>query len=107
VRVLLDEQLPRKLVRELVGHEVSTVQREGWAGVENGQLLWLAAEAGFDVFVTKDQSLEFQQNLSSARLGVIFLDAPSHDIDVLRPLVPATLVAIEQIRAGEVRHVAL
>lgn len=105
MRVLLDEQLPRKLAAELVGHEVSTVQREGWAGMENGALLAAAAERGFKVFLTKDQNLEFQQNLAQAPLGVVILDAQSHAIEVLRPLVPQALAAIESTRPGEVRHV--
>jgi PIN like domain len=55
VRVLLDEQLPRHLTRELRGHEVSTVQQKGWAGLKNGELLRRAADAGFEVFLTADR----------------------------------------------------
>jgi predicted nuclease of predicted toxin-antitoxin system len=105
MRVLLDEQLPRKLARDLVGHEVDTVQQKGWAGLRNGDLLKAAAEAGLEVFVTKDQSLEFQQNLKNSGIAVIVLVAPSHDIEVLRPLVPAVMAAIEGILPGEVRRV--
>jgi hypothetical protein len=64
VRVLLDEQLPRHLVHQLQGHEVTTVQQQGWAGMKNGELLRSAAAAGFEVFLTADRNLEFQQNLS-------------------------------------------
>lgn len=106
MRILLDEQLPRQLADELVGHAVATVQQEGWAGLENGELLSRAVKSGFEVFVTKDQSLEFQQNLQEADLGVIVLDAPSHDIDVLRPMIPSALEAIEAVKPGEVRQVA-
>ncbi len=69
MRVLLDEQLPRHLARELRGHDVSTVQQEGWAGLKNGELLRRAADAVFDVFVTADRNLEFQQNLSQTAPG--------------------------------------
>jgi len=55
VRVLLDEQLPRQLARELVGHEVRTVQQQGWAGLKNGELLRRASEASYQVFLTADQ----------------------------------------------------
>src|SRR5689334_12709486 len=68
VRVLLDEQLPRQLAREFPSHEVRTVQQQGWAGLKNGELLRRAAEAGFEVFVTTDQNLEFQQNLARSPL---------------------------------------
>jgi predicted nuclease of predicted toxin-antitoxin system len=71
VRVLLDEQLPRQLARELSGHDVAAVQQLGWAGVTNGELLRRAAAQGIDVLLTADQNLEFQQNLSGAALGVV------------------------------------
>lgn len=70
MRVLLDEQLPRHLARELTGQQVRTVQEQGWAGLTNGELLKRAADDGFEVFVTADQNLEFQQNLARSRLGV-------------------------------------
>lgn len=107
MRVLLDEQLPRRLAGELVGHEVSTVQNEGWSGVFNGELLARAADRGFEVFLTKDQNLEFQQNISQARLGIVVISAPRHAIEVLRPLIPSTLEAILAVRPGEVRRVAM
>lgn len=107
MRVLLDEQLPYKLSRELVGHEASTVQREGWAGLENGDLLRAAAERSFEVFLTKDTNLEFQLDLRGFGLGVVVMHAPSHDIDVLLPMVPGVLEAIDAIQPGEIRHVAV
>lgn len=105
MRVLLDEQLPRHLARDLVGHQVRTVQQEGWAGVKNGDLLQRAADRGFDVFLTADQNLEFQQNLALARLGIVVLVAPSNALEDLRPLVPAALAAIMRVRPGEVIRV--
>jgi uncharacterized protein DUF5615 len=105
VRVLLDEQLPRQLIRELPGHEVGTVQREGWAGIHNGALLTLAAERGFQVFLTKDQSVRFQQNLSKSVLGIVVVVAPRHAIEVLRPMIPDVLDAIGSVRPGEVKLV--
>jgi predicted nuclease of predicted toxin-antitoxin system len=63
MRILLDEQLPRQLAREFHGHDVLTVQQRGWVGLGNGELLQRAAADGFEVFVTADQNLQFQQNL--------------------------------------------
>jgi len=103
VRVLLDEQLPRRLARELRGHEVRTVQQQGWAGLKNGELLRRAADEGFEVFVTGDQNLEFQQNLSRARVGVLVLVAPSNALEDLLPLVPSLLAALPNSRPGQVR----
>ena len=105
MRVLLDEQLPRQLAQELVGHEVRTVQQRGWAGFGNGELLRRAAEDGFAVFVTADQSLEFQQNLVRASLRVIVLVAPSNALEDLLPLVPSILRAILDARPGQVQRV--
>lgn len=69
MRILLDEDLPRRLGRYLIGHDAETVQRSGWAGVKNGRLLALAA-ARFEVFLTMDQNLEFQQNLATLPVAV-------------------------------------
>ena len=70
MRILLDEQLPRQLAPYLIGHDVRTVQQESWAGLKNGVLLTSAEAAGFDVFLTGDQNLEFQQNISSDASGL-------------------------------------
>ncbi len=69
MRILLDEQLPRQLAPYLIGHDVRTVQQQSWAGLKNGALLTHAEAAGFSVFLTGDQNLEYQQNLSKRRLG--------------------------------------
>ena len=101
---MLDEHLPMRLAPELVGHSVSTVQREGWSGTENGALLAKAANAGFDVLLTIDKSIEYQQNTAKLPLGVVVFGAPSNKIEDLEPLVPSALVAIESIGPGELRH---
>jgi hypothetical protein len=105
VRVLLDEQLPRQLVPHLVGHDVRTVQQESWAGFKNGALLTQAEAARFSVFLTGDQNLEFQQNISKRRLGVVVLCAASNALEDLLPLIPAALAAIEAVQPGEVVRV--
>ena len=106
MRVLLDEQLPRQLAPELTGHEVRTVQQERWAGLKNGELLRRAIEQGFQVFITADQNLEFQQNLERSPLAVIVLVAPSNALEDLLPLVPSILVAIPKSQPGRVVRVA-
>ena len=74
----------------LVGHEVSTVQRSGWTGIKNGKLLGLAASE-FDVFLTMDGNLEFQQNLSTLPIAVLVVEAVSNRMGHLVPLVPGIL----------------
>jgi hypothetical protein len=100
VRVLLDECVPRKLGSELVGHDVKTVPAMGWAAYKNGALL-ARAEASFDVFVTVDRNLSFQQRLSGFNIGVIVLAALSNRLEDLRPLVPKILDALPQVKKGE------
>ena len=105
MRVLLDEQLPRQLARELTGHEVRTVQQQGWAGLTNGELLRRAAEERFDVLLTADQGFPFQQNPARLGLGVIVLVAASNDLVDLLPLVPQLLQALPGIRPGQLVRV--
>lgn len=103
-RILLDENLPRLLKRELPGFEVRTVAEAGWAGVKNGKLLRLA-EAEFDVFVTADNNLSYQQPLATFQLGIVVLKAPTTKLDDLLPLVPSILEALHSVKAGQVCHV--
>ena len=102
MRVLLDEQLPRQLAPYLVGHEVRTVQQQGWAGLKNGELLRQAAFAGFEIFLTADRQLPHQQNLKDAPLFVIIVIAVSNALEDLLPAVPAALAAMAASKAGEV-----
>jgi len=67
MKVLLDECVPKRLANEFHNHDVSTVTKEGWSGTKNGDLLKLATRR-FDVFVTVDQNLEYQQNLEANRI---------------------------------------
>jgi hypothetical protein len=105
VRILLDEQLPRQLAPYLIGHEVRTVKEQAWAGLKNGALLTEAEAAGFPVLLTGDQNLEYQQNLSKRRLGVVVLCAVSNALEDLLPLLPAVLMAIETVQPGQVVRV--
>ena len=107
MRILLDEQLPRRLTRALPGHDVQTVQRQGWSGIKNGELLRRASESGFDVFLTSDWNLQFQQNLSRFSIGVIVFIARSNKIEDLLPLVPRVLEAISSIRPGQVQRIGV
>jgi predicted nuclease of predicted toxin-antitoxin system len=100
MRVLLDECLPRRLKRVIPGHQVVTVPDAGWAGRGNGELLSLAV-GEFDVFVTVDQNLPAQQNLSRLQIGVIILQAASSRFQDLEPLVPELVQALATIKAGE------
>ena len=105
MRILLDESLPRKLAQELSGHEVQTVQKQGWAGLKNGELL-RRANAEFDVLVTGDQNLEYQQNLAKVSIAVVVLVAENNRIETLRPLVPNLIGVLTTIRPGQLIRVS-
>lgn len=96
MRILLDESLPRRLAEALSGHSVATVGECGWSGTRNGVLLSLAA-VDHDVFVTVDQNLEHQQNLSQLPLAVVVLVARDNRLPTLKALVPELLAVLENL----------
>jgi uncharacterized protein DUF5615 len=105
MKILLDECLPRQLRREISGHDVTTVAAMGWAGTKNGALLRLAADAAFDVFITIDGNMEYQQRLRMPNMAMILLAAPDNRLGTLRPLMADVLSALPNIRAGDVRRI--
>lgn len=105
MRILLDEQLPCQLAPYFVGHDVRTTQEQGWAGLKNGALLKEALAAGFQVLITGDGNLEFQQNLKASALFVVVLVAPTNKIEDLLPRVPGALEAIARARPGDIERI--
>ena len=101
VRVLLDECLPRRLKRDLVGHDARTAPEVGWASKRNGELLRLA-EREFDVFLTVDRKLQHQQNLSAFHIAVVVLVAQTNTLADLQPLMPSLLEQLPHAKPGQV-----
>jgi len=85
------------------GFEVFTVPQRGWSRTKNGALLRLAESAGFDAFLTADQSLQYQQNLSKSKLRIIVFDAPSNRMEHIGPLLPRAIQALREMKPGELR----
>lgn len=104
MKILLDENLPRRLAQLLPGHEVWTVPQRGWAGIKNGQLLELA-DAQFEVFVTMDRGIPYQQNMSGKRISLILLRAVSNRYEAVAPLAPFVVDALESIEPGQIQYV--
>jgi hypothetical protein len=105
MKVLLDECLPKALIYEFPDHEVWTVPQRGWARKKNGELLKLMSEY-YEVFVTVDGNLEYQQRLKSAVVGFIVLHVPTNRIEDVLPLAPQIRDALQQgIAAGEIIHI--
>ena len=106
MRVLLDECVPRRLKRELVGHDVRTAPEMGWASKRNGELLALAV-GEFEVFLTTDRNLSYQQDLSSFDIAIVVLVGRSNRLEDLRPLVPKLLQALPMAKSREVTTIAV
>lgn len=104
MHVLIDECLPKKLKRELTGHTVFTVQEKGWAGMKNGELL-LQAEKEFNVWVTADQNIENQQNLTHFDIAVVVLVAPRNALEALLPLIPQLQEVLQAIQPQEIIYI--
>lgn len=104
VRILLDECLPRRLKRDLVGHDARTVPEMGWASKQNGELLRLA-EAEFDVFLTVDRNLSFQQDVAQLNIAVVVMLSQGNRYSDLRALVPGVLTALNSVAAGQIAKV--
>ena len=105
MRILLDESLPKELQSELPGHEVRTVQEMGWASLRNGELLSRCGKQ-FDVFLTADQNLQFQQNLKVLPVSVAVLAAKSNRIADLRPLIPKLLDSLSSLQSRTLVRIA-
>ena len=99
MKVLLDECIDWRLARGIVGHDVKTAGQMGWTTVKNGELLTLASEH-FDVFVTVDRNLIFQQHVVAFSVAVVVLQAKTNRLADLRALVPNLLTAIESALPG-------
>jgi predicted nuclease of predicted toxin-antitoxin system len=96
MRLLLDECVPARLTRAIPTHQVSTVPQEGWSGVKNGNLLALAASK-FDVFITVDKNLPYQQNTTNLPVAIVVLDTLSNELSALLPLIPELLATLERL----------
>jgi predicted nuclease of predicted toxin-antitoxin system len=104
VKILLDESVPRLLKLSLPQLDIATVQEMGWAGIRNGELL-RRAETQFDVLVTADQNLRYQQNLSGRKLAILVL--PSNQVPVVTQLIPQVETTLATIQPGILMEIPL
>ena len=105
MRLLLDECVPRTLKPDLVGHDVEHVVDMGWSSKRNGELLKLMVAERFEVLLTVDQNIEFQQNLQKAGIGLVIVRSRTNRLKDLRPLVPQILQALASVKPGEFTRV--
>jgi predicted nuclease of predicted toxin-antitoxin system len=107
VRVLLDENLPRQLARELVGHDAKTVPQMGWASLKNGALLAAMVRSGFDALLTMDKNLHKQQRMADLPFGIVVIRARDNQLATLLPLAQDILRALNEVRQGQVVSVGV
>jgi predicted nuclease of predicted toxin-antitoxin system len=108
MKLLFDECVPWKVKFLFAdgGHECETVRDAGFSGKENGELLALA-EGRFDVFVTIDKNLRYQQNMTGRNIAILIIRPASNDLDDIRPLVPNALLALQSLKPGQVFEVGV
>lgn len=104
MRILLDECVPALLADDLAEHEVRTVPKMGWASLENGALL-TQADGKFDVFLTTDQRISYQQSVSKYKLALVVLVARRNQIEFLRRLIPDLRRTLMDIKPGKVYRI--
>jgi predicted nuclease of predicted toxin-antitoxin system len=101
MRILIDECLNWRLSRALSGHYAVSAQKKGWGGIKNGALLALA-ENEFDVFITGDRNLSFQQNATRFHIAILVLHAPSTQLHHTLPLMAQVLTLLPTLQPGQV-----
>ena len=104
MRVLLDECFPQSLARHLVGHEVSTVVKEGWGTLKNGVLL-ASAEVRWDVLLTTDKNIPWQQSVARFQIAVLVVRAFANSRTALEPFMPDVLAKLPELKPGTVAFV--
>ncbi len=102
MKILLDECVDQKLRLLIPGHDCQTAFYAKLAGLKNGVLLTAAELAGFELMITTDQGIPFQQNLAERRIAILILCAPTNRLADLKRLVPAALGALDSIEPGQV-----
>ena len=105
MKLLLDECVDRRLAKHLTGLSVRTVAEMGWSGIKNSQLLALA-QSEFDVLITVDRNLAFQQHLPKFSVAVLLIVAPSNRLADLVALVPSIIAALPTAMKGTVSKVS-
>lgn len=106
MRILLDECVPRRFRQQLPEHEVRTAPEMGWASYKNGALL-AAASGRFDVLITTDQRLSYQQDISTLAIAVVVMVVRRNKLELLLPLTGERREVLTEIKLGEVRRVGL
>ena len=104
MRLLLDESVNFRMDRHLPGHDVRSTRQMGWDSYHNGELLTLA-RGHFDVLITRDQNMEYQQNLSQLGMAIVVLHSRSNAMRDLEPMAPDILDSVSRLSPGQIEHI--
>ncbi len=102
MRILLDECVTRKLKRHLPGFDVCTVVEMGWSGLKNGRLLMAAVSEKFDLLLTIDKNIGYQQNIHAFNIAIVVFDTMHSKIEFLLKFLPAFLTQIADFKPGTI-----
>ncbi len=102
MRVLLDECIDEALRHGITGHDCQTCRYAGLRGLTNGRLLDAAEQSGFEVLITVDRNMQYQQSLRGRGIALVILEARTTNLDDLLALVPEVLIALEVLKSGDI-----
>ncbi len=102
MKVLLDECIPERLRHHIPGHEVHSTRYAGFSGLKNGELLRMASAASYEVLITVDQGIPYQQSLPAPGMALIVLVAPGNDIETLKRMADAILQSLKTVGTGQI-----
>ena len=105
MRILFDHNTPSQLRPNLIGHDVDVAEERGWATLVNGELLDRAEEAGYEVVITADKNMPYQQNIGSRSFALVVLG--TNRWPLIRPRLEDIRAALDGIQPGEVREVPI
>ena len=105
MRVLFDNSTPRGIARSLHRHEVTEARAHGWDRLENGELLYAAEQAGYDVLVTPDQNIRYQQNLAGRKIALVVLGKGRWTL--VKPYIPQIVEAVNAATPGSYTEIEI
>jgi len=105
MKILLDECLPKRLKYLLPGFDVTTTEEIGWASLENGDLIKAAIGEHFDIMLTVDKKLEYQQNIKNYDITIVVFDVRRNKIDFISPLIPELIEKLNTFEKGKVYYI--
>jgi predicted nuclease of predicted toxin-antitoxin system len=97
MKILIDENLPKKLKKELSDFEIYSIQEMGWLGLKNGELIRSMIENKFDTLITFDQNLQYQQNLSTYPISIVLVNLQNNQFSTILPYIEKMEILLKDI----------